>query len=180
MIQDIVTALPGFVKTAEGETCFTLRHGIRFGMTSGEVIRIERKNGFQYKDYDMDDGEALYDSGYNYQLNYQPPGANLGGLKLNRFEYDFTRHDKTLYQFYYGFPMPSGECYFPISNALEKKFGPATPDGRISEKFSSVGKDRVNAHVGWTLPDDESYFIVIDLWITFMEVCYLSFQRQLI
>lgn len=178
MIEKIKAGLPGFSTTAEGETYFTLRHGIRFGMTSEEVIRTERRNGFRYKKYEIDDGDPLYDSGYNYQLNYEYPGVNLGGLKLCRFEYNFTRENRTLYQFYYVFPMPSRECFFPLSMALEEKYGPAAAEGRPSEKFGSVWKERIRAHMGWNIPDSEDTFIAVDLWMTMTETCYLAFCRQ--
>ena len=177
MIRDIVNMLPGFSVT-DGQKIFTIRHGICFGMPSKEVIRIERKNGFRYREYETDDGSALYDSGYNYQLNYDVRGKSLGNIPLERFEYNFTRADKRLYQFYYVFGNNTAESFMTLSLALQQKFGQVADGGHATEKCESVGS-RVLLHHGWNFPEDENnYIIAADLWTTILNRCFLAFERK--
>ena len=77
MIREIEAALPGFA-AAGGERYFNLRRGIRFGMTTDDVIRIERTAGFGHRSAAAADNWEIYDFGNKYHLTFEAQRETFG------------------------------------------------------------------------------------------------------
>ena len=90
----LISCVTGF-SLAESEE-FSVRGGIKFGMSPEEVIAIEEANGFYYDK--SSDSEILYRSDSDYQLYYRETAGKLGSLQIMRYEYDFDLSSKKLYQ----------------------------------------------------------------------------------
>ena len=157
--------------SAFAEEGFSLRGGIRFGMSPDEVIEIEKSNGY---DYDLNsNGEKLYESDYSYQLYYQSCGGQLGNLSIFRFEYDFDLADKKMYQFYYVFK--GQDAYSYLYEALTKKYGAA--DNSIPQKTETFSRIQLGLRSSsrWAVPDGDN-IVVIDLWDNEYNTCFLAYQ----
>lgn len=159
---------------ALGETEeFSLRGGIKFGMTPKEVISIEESNGFYYSK--TSDGNTLYNAGYNYQLYYNNNPGKLGSLQIMRFEYDFDISDQKLYQIEYVFKEQNAFNY--LLSALSNKYGEPNPTAMNStDIFIEIGADMHLSHSRWELPNGEEMIVVIDLWDNEYDVCFLTYQ----
>lgn len=175
MIRELMDKLPGFFDTDEGRQFF-IRHGVRFGMAWDEVIRLERNNGFLPHRNDPESREPVYDSGHNYQLYYRDPMDMIfKDLAVHRFEYDFRREDKSLYQFYYVFCSRSD--FMPLSIALTEKYGDMSADGALTERFKKTGTED-DPHQGWNLPAGDDSLIAVDLWMNGIGMCMLAYEQQ--
>ena len=165
----IFTGSTAFAKDEE----FSLRGGIKFGMTPEEVISIEESNGFNYSKTSSD--EILYNTGMDYNLNYKSDIGKLGSLDIFRFEYDFDLVNKHMYQFYYVFKGQNAFAY--LSDALTDKYG--LPD--LSCNYSTALFDELgviggyNSHNRWSIKLNEE-LIVIDLWDNEYDTCFLTYQ----
>ena len=160
------------ISIAESEE-FSVRGGVKFGMTPEEVIAIEESNGF-YCDK-SDDGDILYKSDYDYQLYYQTSVGKLGSLEIMRYEYDFDLKNKLLYQLEYVFRNQNAYPY--LLSALSKKYG--EPDSAIknsTNKYLDIGAKSHISHSRWEVPNGEEMIIVIDLWDNDYNVCFLTYQ----
>ncbi len=177
MIREIARELPGFV-TEDGDRYFNLRYGIRFGMTTDEVIRIERMRGFGYRSPESLDNWEIYDYGNKYHLTFEAQRETVGGLKCWCFEYNFTKDTQLLYQFSFGFGGQNPAIYFPLRQALELKHGPADPAAASSEYYSEQEEQFNRNHLCWNLPEDGEHFIAVDLWMTIVNNCCLVYERK--
>ena len=161
---------------AESETSgFTLRGGIKFGMTPEEIIEIEKSNGYEYTLTSK--GDVLYDAGTCYNLYYGQSDsvfAYLGKQPIMRYEYDFDKANKRMYQFYYVF-QTGKEAFDYLTDALCTKYGSCDPSPRFStEKYADLGHFQI-AHNCWSVPDGNNT-VVIDLWHNDYGICFLSYQ----
>ena len=152
---------------------FSLRGGIRFGMTPEEVIAIEASNGFHY---DLtNSGDTLYRHTTGYQLYFEDKNiGSLGTMPIMRFEYDFTLASRQMYQFYYVFRTDGAYAY--LQPALVQKYGaPTTANTLSTEKYREIGASSHLNHSHWELEYGEE-IIVIDIWDNSYGVCFLSYQ----
>ena len=166
----ITSAVSFSLAEAEG---FSLRGGVKFGMSPEEVIAIEESNGYYY---DLTSkGEILYNTGSEYNLYYQKTVGKLGSLNIMRFEYDFDLTKKQMYQFYYVFKGQNAFAY--LYSALCEKYGPVdTSSKNATAKYLDIGASTHNSQARWTVPSGENEVIVIDLWDNEYDVCFLSYQ----
>ena len=175
MVRELMEDLPGFFDTDNGRQ-FYIRHGIRFGMTWDEVIRLERNNGFLPHISNPENSNPIYDSGRNYQLYYRDPvNLSFKDVALHRFEYNFSREDKTLYQFYYVFC--TREDFMLLTLALQQKYGEMSMDGAVTERFKKTGTED-HPHHRWNLPAGKDSLIAVDLWMNTIGLCLLAYQLQ--
>lgn len=156
---------------------FSLRGGVKFGMSPEEVIAIESSNGFKH---DLtNDGELLYYSSDsdNYQLYYQDnPLGKMGKIPIFRFEYDFDATEQKMYQFYYVFD-EEGACSY-LSEALIAKYGmPSQHPATFTELYLSRGADSHLTHNCWTVESGEGKLVVIDIWDNSYGTCFLVYQQ---
>jgi len=161
------------VSSAETDDGFSIRGGIRFGMTPNEIIAIEESNGFYY---DLtSSGDILYNAGYSYQLYYEDHElGSVGTLPITRFEYDFDMTTKQMYQFYYVFKTSGAYRY--LAPMLTEKYGDPTPsDTLVTEKYSDIGARNHNSQSRWIL-EYEDQIVVIDLWDNSYDVCFLAYH----
>lgn len=165
----VMTAVP-LAAQAEG---FSLRGGVRFGMSPEEVIAVEASNGFHY---DLTSkGDMLYKSDRNYQLYYADKDiGNLGSIPIMRFEYDFDLVNREMYQFYYVFQ--GNDAYNYLSGHLAKKYGETDPDCTLeTERFREHLASTLDSHSRWTVENGDET-VVIDIWDNKMDVCFLVYQ----
>ena len=86
--------------TAFAEEEFTLHNGTKFGMTSEEVIEIERENGFDYGHWVSDDkGYKEYDYSWLHDKN----GHTIAGQEKASITYFFRDSDDALFEAKYVF-----------------------------------------------------------------------------
>ena len=163
--------LSGASAVAEDEG-FSLRGGVKFGMTPEQVIAVEKANGFYY---DLTSkGEMLYNTGSEYNLYYGTNVGKLGTINIMRFEYDFDLKNKQMYQFYYVFKGQNAFAY--LSPALTNKYGPADSACKYAtDKYLEIGADSHISHNRWAVPNGRET-VVIDLWYNEYDVCFLSYQ----
>lgn len=152
---------------------FSLRGGVRFGMSPEEIIVIEASNGFHY---DMTStGETLYTHTTNYQLYFEDKiNSTLGTLPIMRFEYDFDLAGEQMYQFYYVFKDASAYEY--LLAALTAKYGAPTTTSTLStEKYAESSAKFARSHSRWELTYDDE-IVIIDLWDNTFDTCFLAYQ----
>lgn len=113
---------------------FSLRGGIRFGMSPKKNIAIEASNGFHYDKTSK--GETLYAYTMNDQFHFEYKfNCTLGALPIMRFEYDSDLSSKQMYPFYYVFKDTSAYEYLLAS--LTAKYGaPTTTSALSTEKYA--------------------------------------------
>lgn len=180
-VKDIAADLPGFSTDEDGNMKFTLRHDISFGATPEEVIETEYRNGFPHDKYGTAHyNDMLFEAENDYQLNYVfrfkirgKKRAFLGCLPVFRFEYDFDKNDKKLYRFLYVPKRGDSDYFFFLKDAIQEKHGLPNPDSYDKKDWS-----RWPDHRHWRLSDNTEYCIIIDLWISKYDTCFLAYRRQ--
>ena len=167
----LIALLAVFAVCAANAEEFSLRGGVKFGMSPEEVIAIEASNGF-YHDL-TSKGDMLYKHTTGYQLYFEDKGVGkLGNLSIMRFEYDFDLVTKKMYQFYY--VIRESGAYSYLLPSLTAKYGEPTRSGTLmTEKFSEVSSHLNHGH--WEVEYDDE-IIVIDLWDNSYGTCFLVYQ----
>ncbi len=146
---------------------FSVRNGIRFGMTIDEVKQIETRNGITDSDIYLDKVNGDY---YCFGLT-----TSIAGIDGSRLLYQFDPDTKLLIDFRYMLG-PSGtsidlvdEYFKTVSQSLINKYGEplhsSTTDGIIfpllSNSMKSASNDRIITYYQW-LVDFNDYYILID------------------
>ncbi|MBQ8653839.1 MAG: hypothetical protein IJ507_02785 [Clostridia bacterium] len=165
----VMTVVP---LAAQAES-FSLRGGVRFGMSPEEVIAVEASNGYHH---DLTSkGDLLYKADTSYQLYYQKKNiGSLGSLPIMRFEYDFDLVNKEMYQFYYVFK--GNDAYNYLVKSLAKKYGDTDRATTLAtEKYEEIGADSHISHSRWTVESGDE-IVVIDIWDNKYDVCFLVYQ----
>ena len=158
------------------EDRFSIRGGVTFGMSPEEIIEIEKANGLQPRE--VSGGGYLYESGRDLQLYYgakgNPLNANLGLLKIMRFEYDFTSAGRKMYQLVY--VLEEKGAYSYLADALSAKYGPSDESIALSTaQYEYIGDDSHLNHGRWSVPDADGT-VVIDLWDNQYGICFLAYM----
>ena len=148
---------------------FSLRGGIRFGMTPEEIIGIEKSNGFN--NTLTRSGDLLYTTKDSLQLYYNDNTGYLGILPIFRYEYDFDPVSVKMFQFYYVFDVENAYEY--LLQPLTEKYGKPDPSVSIvSLKHSEYGtRDKESR---WLIDDGENR-VLVDLWENSPKSCMLAY-----
>ena len=184
LVMLLVSVLCG--TSAEAEP-FSMRGGVKFGMTPAEVIAVEESNGFSNmptRDGDafksLSDWQVYYNG--NYQFFSDPDAGEVDTVIVERWEYDFDYEDQTLFQCYYLLhPIdPSQDISVTVgamSRALMDVYGPSDEtEERTTKKYKEWSNDEITLYNRWALPDGDGGTVIIDLF-TIYDMIFLAYQK---
>lgn len=143
---------------------------VRFGMNPEEVIVLEKENGHDPQSAD------LYNSMYDLQLYYED--AVFYSLRCMRMEYDFTKEEKELYQYYYVGKGGDADFLY-MQSIVSAKYGNPIITGTESKipdvcsmKYKDVTHSSDTNRAFWHLDDQK---MGIDLWSNDTATVFLVF-----